>query len=389
MSEAARLREDPLSKTLAGFADVVFGIIIAQGFYSYSVNIVNFYSVEYLRQNLALLTVYIALVLTWYSYHVSLEHYPYTQTWHSKLRFVVDLIYLVTYEYLMFTINYVDRLAFGISFIFFLYSVDGTLRILEWKDRRVSRAWLSLIFFFAFLAIGIGYLSIDWSVKDYVFPIIMTSTVLLYRGFRYKLGYEVMTLLGVDIDGVLSDQVPVLLRRLRKQGMKSSLTRNDITSWSKRIRGDLTLSQFIQAQELKDRSFIEEMEAIPGSSESLNKLYEKYHVVIASSRPNEARKSTEDWLKSHHFRYHEYFNTGKTGKAGIGLGFLVDDNIEIAREFAKRGKTAILLDQPWNRRRDNEIRVLIAQGKIKVYKNWRDISKFLSSPASSYSSPYS
>jgi uncharacterized HAD superfamily protein len=318
-----------------------------------------------------------------------MQRFPYTQTSYSKLRFVVDLIYLVTYEYLIFSISYIDRLAFGIAFIFLLYSVDGMLRILEWKDWRVSRAWLSLVFSFVFLAIGLVYSGINWEIKDYVFPIIISFTVPLYRLIHHELGYPAFILLGVDVDGVLADQVPTALRRLRKQGMARSLTLNDIRSLNQHIRKGLTLAQFIEAQESKDRTFVEETETVPGSRQSLGELYKQYHIVIASSRPNDARENTEKWLKSQHYMYHEYFNTRQTGKTGIGLDFLIDDNLEYVRQFARQGKTAILFDRTWNRRRDVEVRQLIASGRIKVFKAWKDISKFLRSPSSSYSSPYS
>jgi 5'(3')-deoxyribonucleotidase len=207
--------------------------------------------------------------------------------------------------------------------------------------------------------------------------------VLIYRGVRTKWGYSKLIIVGVDIDGVLAEQVDHTLKWLKnKKGINLKVNqKEDINKWDEEIAPGLTFDKAIEELFKEDEFFVQEMPVIIGSAKNMEEIYRKYHIVIASSRPPESERATKVWL-SKHFKdkYHEYVNTHQIGKHNLGLHVLIDDNIENIKKFCEHGgEFAIIFDQPWNRQIDAEIQQLIKDGKVIRCKSWDDIPKVLDS----------
>jgi len=107
----------------------------------------------------------------------------------------------------------------------------------------------------------------------------------------------------------------------------------------------------------------------PGSTTAMPGLYEKYHIVIATSRPVETQAATIAWLNKN-FKFHEFANTRQVGKAALGLDLLVDDSLENTKNFASTKGVAILYSQPWNRSEDSDLKMLIANRKLIRCEGW-------------------
>jgi 5'(3')-deoxyribonucleotidase len=324
-------------------------------------------------ENITLVLVYATIILSWVGYHKSILRYPYNKSRWSRFRLFFDIVILLLYSYLVFVGQDLPRVLLGLAAIFFVYSIDGLIRIREWRDSKVSKPWLSFLF-------GVGfvlewYSLLNWTNLSWVLVFLTLGVVFGYREVRGRMGYPTLLVVGVDVDGVLGEQVPPVLERLRREGKGINLTKESITDWNFPINGT-DISREIE-KALLDSTFIREMPVVQSSTTSMEQLHKKYHVVIATSRPLETQKSTIDWLKKN-FKFHEFVNTREVGKDKLGLDVLIDDNLDNVKGFASSGGYALLFLQPWNLNIENqELEQLIRAKKIVRCEGWEQVLKSL------------
>ncbi|MCX8192396.1 MAG: hypothetical protein N3G77_01130 [Nitrososphaeria archaeon] len=372
-----RFEKEPLANKFTNLVDVIFGVLLAQGLLLYKENILNAFSVDYLSENLAILAVYVIILFSWYGYHNSIIRFPYNRTFWSRIRLTLDLSILIVYAYMLYGLKDSYRLLLGSAIVFLLYLITGLVRIKEWKDGRVSKWELNLSFFVSFLVMYFFFEHTTFMVNSYlksiVIPILTIVAVVSYRILRYRAGYPFLLLIGVDVDGVLGEQVPHVLKWLKeKKKVNHNVTYEDITSWKAPISENITIDMDIE-EALLDSEFVETMPVVLGSEKTMKKMYEKYHIIITSSRPRESEEATKRWLKKH-FKYHEYVNTRDVGKHNIGLDILIDDNLENIRLFCKNyGKLGIIFDRPWNQSSDVELEKFVNSGLVVRCKKWEEI----------------
>jgi uncharacterized HAD superfamily protein len=173
---------------------------------------------------------------------------------------------------------------------------------------------------------------------------------------------------GVDIDGVLADTLPLWVGELNKHFNKN-----------KKVE-EIHLYDLLETFELENeqlRGFIREkgqdmMSApapIPGAAHYLKKIKEEHYVVIVTARQELYREATEGWLERHSMRYDELLLTGTHEKADIcreqGLQIMIEDTREVGLGLSVAGIPVLLLDAPYNRRPLPEL-------VTRVY-NWEDI----------------
>jgi 5'(3')-deoxyribonucleotidase len=253
-----------------------------------------------------------------------------------------------------------------------IYSIDGIVRICEWHDGKVSKWWLSLSFAIIFLAEW--YATIITHISLWILSFTALISVISYRIIRSKLGYPSLLVVGVDVDGVLGEQVPPVLERLKfKKGLH--LTKEAVTEWDLPINETSITKEIEEA--LLDPNFVKEMPLVQGAQHAMKRLYKKYHIVIVTSRPRETEKETKDWLKRH-FKFHEFVNTREFGKNIRGLHVLIDDNLENIKICASSGCYGLLFSQPWNQTiQDEELKSLIRAEKVIRCNGWDDVLKAL------------
>lgn len=378
-----RFKKEPLADNFVHLVDVVFGVLLAQGLLLYKENLLNFFSIENLPNSVLLLAVYMIILFSWYGYHKSVLRYPYNQTIWSRLRLVLDLLILVTYAYILYGLFDPFKLLIGSAAVFILYFFTGLVRIKEWNDSKVSKWYLHVIFAFLFLlCYYISYYILQGAMNEYTLKLFIAiftiSLTLGYRFTRFKKGYPPLIFVGVDIDGVLGEQVPHVLKWLReKKGINHNKRKEDIKSWTEPITSEITIDTAIE-DALLNEEFVEEMPVVLGSTKAMEEMYDKYHIVIASARPSEAEEATKRWLRKH-FKYHEYVNTREIGKHQLGLDILIDDNLENIKKFCQSGgRFAVIFNQPWNQSIDNEIRRLMNEGKVVRCNTWEEVIRNIS-----------
>ena len=184
------------------------------------------------------------------------------------------------------------------------------------------------------------------------------------------MGYPEMLAVGIDVDGVLGEQVIHVLTKLQSEGKAQGLTKEMINEWDYSL-GSRTITDEIEESLLNDQ-FVSEMPVVHDSFDSMEELYQKHHIVIATSRPLETEQATLRWLRKH-FKYHEYVNTRTVGKGNFGLDLLVDDSIQNIEQFASAGRKCILFSQPWNREETQAVKDFIRSRQILRCENWKEV----------------
>lgn len=116
---------------------------------------------------------------------------------------------------------------------------------------------------------------------------------------------------------------------------------------------------------------------VHGSTAVMERLYKKYHLVIATSRPKKTEEDTKKWIRKN-YKFHEFVNTREVGKDKLGLDVLIDDNLDNAKDFASMGGYALLFSQPWNEIIQNEeIEKLTREGKIVRCEGWNNVPEVI------------
>jgi len=371
---APRFKVDHLSEAFVRLIDIMFALTITQGFVIYRDLIVNpVLSLE----AATLVLVYATIFLSWIGYHTSISRYPYNKSAWSRCRLFLDIVILLLYAHLVFGVQNLQTVFLGLATVFIIYVINGIARIREWRDGKVSKPFLSFLFATAFL--------VEWYILEsfhtvpylsWILVFVGLALLIIYRIARAKLGYPALLVVGVDVDGVLGEQVPPALERIKAKGKGKDLSKSDITDWNFRIE-NTNISKEIE-EYLLDPTFMIEMPVVSGSTSAMQKLHKSYHVVVATNRPLETQKSTIDWLKKH-FKFHEFANTREVGKDKLGLDILIDDNLDNVKMFASSGGQALLFSQPWNQNvEDREFEEMIRTKKIIRCENWEDVLKSLS-----------
>jgi len=284
----------------------------------------------------------------------------------------------VLYAHLVFNVQNLQKVLLGLAAVFLIYMATGIARIREWRDGKVSKPWLSFVFAIAFVFERYTFEFCKNAVLELQWVLVFVSLGLLivYRIAREKLGYPSLRVVGVDVDGVLAEQVPPALERIKTKGKGKDLSKSNITDWSFQIE-DTNISKEIE-EFLLDPNFIIEMPVIPGSTSVMKQLHRTYHIVIVTNRPLETQRTTIDWLKKH-FKFHEFVDTREVGKNKLGIDVLIDDNLDNVKMFASSGGDALLFSQPWNQKvQDKESEEMVRTKKIIRCENWEDVLKALS-----------
>ncbi len=173
---------------------------------------------------------------------------------------------------------------------------------------------------------------------------------------------------GVDIDGVLGDQVSPILPKINKK-FCIKLKKKDIIKWDFEF-GDSNIEIEIN-NALLCRDFVLNMPVINGAKNGIKYLQKNFSVVIASSRPKKTEKETIYWL-SNNFNIHEYINTFNKNKGSLEVDILIDDNISNIKNFSKNNRIGILFSQPWNQKRQ-EIKYMISKKKVFCCIDWKNV----------------
>jgi 5'(3')-deoxyribonucleotidase len=179
---------------------------------------------------------------------------------------------------------------------------------------------------------------------------------------------------GVDIDGVLADQVSGVLERVNAR-LGASYLYDDVVEWNLEFIDSDFVSEIKAA--MTDPDYVQSMAVHPGAVEMLDGLRERYVVKLLTVRPLHAIDATKSWLKEHRLTYDELVPSKEVLKSEHGTDALVDDFPGNIAEFLKNASgPAILVDQPWNRAEIPSV-VKAGAGRVSRAFGLREIPRLL------------
>ncbi len=363
-----------VSDHLVRLVEFVFALVIATSLLEYKDLVLDPFAPRHSLALLALAVVYMTTIFSWIDYHRSMELNPYLMHLHALrrnqqldlLRLITDLLIVVVYTYLLFSISPfresptadIRRHLIGYFLVFLLYLLSGIPRILTYG--KVASRWKLLflfcsLYFLQFLAYRL--VVSDWGVSkttNLSFVAITALLMLAYRIARRRKAKETApprVRIGLDVDGVLADQVSGVLPRVNMK-FGTSLSYEDITEWALPIigpRGTSDIKTEIESA-LEDENYVLGLKAYPGVSQASQELGRLGQVVVATARSPNSDAWTQAWLDSIGISYQEFVNAKSTIKNHVGLDVLIEDYGPAVERFVASGedRLGILIRQPWN-----------------------------------------
>ena len=158
--------------------------------------------------------------------------------------------------------------------------------------------------------------------------------------------------IGVDIDGVLANSLPLWVTELNKFFNKSKRL-EEIHLYEIHKTYEITAADFNLFLESKGRLLMSEPAPITGSSFYLGKLKQQHEICIISARDKKYYKETQGWLMKNGLPYDELLLIGSHEKKEFclekNLKVLVEDTLEIGIKVSAAGIPVLLMDAPYNR----------------------------------------
>lgn len=178
--------------------------------------------------------------------------------------------------------------------------------------------------------------------------------------------------IAVDVDGVLANHVPHILRRVREK-LAVTFYKSKVKLWNQPIPNtNTTIDREIESA-LTVPTYILTMPIVPGARKGIEALSRLGHtIVIATSRPPETDSYSKQWLIKKKIPFDHFINTRANGKLNLHADILIDDRLENVQEFARTKGFAILFLQPWNEKKDHLVD-LIKSRRLGCAKGWPQV----------------
>lgn len=158
--------------------------------------------------------------------------------------------------------------------------------------------------------------------------------------------------IGIDIDGVIADTLPLLVAELNNF-FNRNIRPRDVTSYNILDVYDIEAGKLEEFASSRKNILTEAPEPVPGAVPCLNRLKEHACLFLVSARNPELRTLTEKWLQKHGVPRDELILLGSHDKVDtcvrLGLDVLVEDSRKNALQVSARGIRVLLLDAPYNR----------------------------------------
>ncbi|SRR6266540_3164314 len=185
--------------------------------------------------------------------------------------------------------------------------------------------------------------------------------------------------LGVDLDGVLANQVIGVLPRVESiYGVV--LTYNEIVDWRLPIEGNGLSSdiakEIVAAQ--ADREYVLSMPVHEGAREMLDELRGEFRIVVLTARSGDALEWSAEWLDQNDLPFDELTGSKEAMKSDHGVDALVDDFLGNVEDFLQKATgPCVLVDQPWNRNGRDELSEYVAAKRLATVTSLRDVPSAL------------
>ena len=158
--------------------------------------------------------------------------------------------------------------------------------------------------------------------------------------------------IGVDIDGVLANSLPLWVTELNKYFNKTKRV-EEIHLYEIHKTYDITFGDLEEFLDHKGRFLMSEPAPVAGSAHYLGRLKQDHEICIITARNQKYYQETYDWLKKNSLPYDELLLLGSHEKKEFclekDLQVLVEDTLEIGIKVSAAGIPVLLMDAPYNR----------------------------------------
>jgi 5'(3')-deoxyribonucleotidase len=374
------------SEMIFWIIQTVFGVVIADSFGSLSQLLIPPFIGDLLTSLLAFIAVYSCILLSWvdYSYSVIVSPYSFRGNLLERLRFILDFLIVFLYCCVLKYLPFIQAKPWANLGFFFLtfsliylgYLLVGFLRI-QTHGRASSKINVILFFFVLYL---IAFFVYHWlqglyggTTLNRLFLLTIIALNLSFRVARNIASKRKLNL-GVDVDGVLSDQISTILPVIRDlYGVH--LSHCDIVDWRLRV-GPTTIDKVIVSQQRSEK-YVLNQEAIIGAALGISQLITRYRVCIITSRDPLTNEWTKRWLRMNRIHFDEFYSQKDGTKSHLDhLNILIDDYDKNVLEFlqSKPERKAIIFAQPWNQHINNHhLTKYQKQGRLVQATSWEEI----------------
>ncbi len=336
---------------------------------------------------LALGTVFVTALLSWVDFAATMYRNPYTDGGWEEPRFIIDVSIVVAYALMMFSVDDLKHptcdisvFLWGFVCIFVLYLLSGLLRMYRHGPKASNWSLIGL-----FTALYVCLVSVyELQQSNGTIEMGRLNIITVSSAFCMMIGYRLIRRrialgrskreglhIGVDVDGVLADQITGVLASASKS-VGRPLKYDDIEAWDMPL-GEGTDIKAVIEHRLFDKQYVKTMPAHPDAASVMHLLYSQDRITVITSRNAKCRGWTRTWLRLQGIPYDKLQIAGKSGKSGHNLDILIDDYVgHIQQTLAQPVGYAILFDQPWNR---NDAWFLGNRGNSRLFvaKSWQDI----------------
>jgi len=157
--------------------------------------------------------------------------------------------------------------------------------------------------------------------------------------------------IGVDIDGVIADTFPLLVRELNEY-FKTDLALQDINDYNIFKVYGLTEAEMLKFLKDKEPALMEGPALKNGAAEYLRALSQKHTIYLVSARYEKYRPQTEKWLQKHAIPYHVLILLGTHDKREVcnrmAVDVFIEDSLKNVHQLSSCGIPVLLFDAPYN-----------------------------------------
>jgi len=179
--------------------------------------------------------------------------------------------------------------------------------------------------------------------------------------------------IGVDIDGVLADSLPLWTKELNSYFGKNKKV-EDLHLYDICQTYGINQRQLDEFIRLKGRYLMTAPPPVKGSTQFLPKIKEKHEIFIITARNKKYEGETVSWLKKCGIPFDELILLGSHDKREAcvcnGVGVMIEDTLEVSVKVTAGGVPVLLLDAPYNRGALPE--------KVLRVRSWEEIYRAIS-----------
>lgn len=182
--------------------------------------------------------------------------------------------------------------------------------------------------------------------------------------------------IGVDIDGVLGDQIKAISPVVEARFGYPLLTEH-VTTYSHPIE-DTHLGRLLWTA-MDDPEFVRAMPVHAGAEMMLQELRQLGEILIITARPAAADAVTRGWLTENSLHFDRFMLGEMAKKSVAGSDILIDDYSGNLAEYLDNTEgNGVLVERPWNVNDLEPVAEHLSSGRLQIASSLAEVPKIVS-----------